>query len=160
MISGAQFSPCRKYRFALWRVWDDTKPVVMFIGLNPSTADESKPDRTVESIIRICKHNNYGGFYIVNCFPYISTDPKLLNDFTNLEVNDYWISHIHSTCQAVVFAWGNFKVISDYGLDKKFKTLFADAYILGLNKNGSPKHPLFCKSTTTFISYENSCVCQ
>jgi len=35
---GAVFSPCEKYRYVLWRTWDDTLPKVVFIGLNPSTA--------------------------------------------------------------------------------------------------------------------------
>ena len=35
-INGAEFSEGRKYRYALWRIWDSSKPLVMFIGLNPS----------------------------------------------------------------------------------------------------------------------------
>ena len=35
MKKGAELSPCRRYRYALWRIWDDSKPAVMFIGLNP-----------------------------------------------------------------------------------------------------------------------------
>ena len=35
----AHFSKCRLYRYELWRKWSDTG-YVMFIGLNPSTADE------------------------------------------------------------------------------------------------------------------------
>ena len=48
MNSGADFSPCRKYRYKLWRIWDETLPLAMFIGLNPSTADEVKDDNTVK----------------------------------------------------------------------------------------------------------------
>ena len=43
----AKFSGCRTYRYALWRVWDQSNPYVMFIGLNPSTADETEDDPTV-----------------------------------------------------------------------------------------------------------------
>lgn len=28
---GAEFSPCRKYRYRLWRIWDD-RPVCLFVG--------------------------------------------------------------------------------------------------------------------------------
>ena len=31
---GAQFSPCKKYRYALWRTWNADDGHVMFIGLN------------------------------------------------------------------------------------------------------------------------------
>ncbi|QBE68839.1 protein of unknown function DUF1643 [Synechococcus sp. WH 8101] len=39
--SDAIFSDCRTYRYALWRLWDDSRPCAMFIGLNPSSADEA-----------------------------------------------------------------------------------------------------------------------
>ncbi|HDR2355042.1 TPA: DUF1643 domain-containing protein [Enterobacter roggenkampii] len=39
MIKDAIFSPCGKYRYSLSRVWDDSKPYTLFIGLNPSYAD-------------------------------------------------------------------------------------------------------------------------
>jgi hypothetical protein len=47
---GAEFSPCGKYRYALWRIWDFKKPLAMFIGLNPSTADASKDDPTIKRV--------------------------------------------------------------------------------------------------------------
>ena len=46
--SGAVFSDCRKFRYALWRMWDEDKPLVMIIGLNPSTADEKVNDPTIK----------------------------------------------------------------------------------------------------------------
>jgi hypothetical protein len=42
MKTDAKLSDCRKYRFALWRTWDESKPYAMFVGLNPSTADETE----------------------------------------------------------------------------------------------------------------------
>jgi hypothetical protein len=38
---GAIFSPCRTWRYLLWRNWDLSLPACAFIGLNPSTADET-----------------------------------------------------------------------------------------------------------------------
>ena len=40
MKSSALFSECRTYRYALWRIWDESLESILFIGLNPSTADE------------------------------------------------------------------------------------------------------------------------
>lgn len=44
MQKSAVFSEWRKYRYSLKRIWDDQKPYVLFIGLNPSTADEESDD--------------------------------------------------------------------------------------------------------------------
>ena len=39
--SSATFSSCRTYRYSLWRRWGAPEQgYAMFIGLNPSTADE------------------------------------------------------------------------------------------------------------------------
>ena len=64
--SGAEFSEDRKYRFCLFRIWDRNLPLVMFIGLNPSTANETDSDPTIRSCGRIAKANGYGGFYMMN----------------------------------------------------------------------------------------------
>ncbi|MES2379716.1 MAG: DUF1643 domain-containing protein [Bacteroidota bacterium] len=158
-ISGAEFSPCRKYRYALWRIWDETKPFVMFIGLNPSTADESKNDRTIARVKTISEHNGYGGFYMMNCFPYISTDPNMLNmmmatiPHSNDAVNDKWLECAAEMCKTVVFAWGNFEIVKILGKNETMQFLFPNAKALHINKNGSPKHPLYCNANTLFIDY-------
>lgn len=153
-ISGAEFSTCRKYRYALWRIWDNTKPLVMFIGLNPSTANESTLDNTIRSVVRICKHNGYGGFYMMNCWAYVATEPKdLVIDRLSFNYNNDWINIISGRVQDVVFAWGNFKIVSDYGRDKQLSEMFPKALCLGKNSNGSPKHPLFQKGKTTLEPY-------
>lgn len=30
----AEISPCGNYRYNLTRIWDDNKPLVMYIGIN------------------------------------------------------------------------------------------------------------------------------
>jgi hypothetical protein len=74
----------------------------MFVGLNPSKADETEPDNTVKSVGRICRHNGYGGFYMMNCFPYVSTDPEKLRDFGNTAMNDHWLYSVAEKCESVV----------------------------------------------------------
>ncbi len=36
MDKGAQLSPCRTWRYSLWRIWNPSLPVLAFVGLNPS----------------------------------------------------------------------------------------------------------------------------
>jgi hypothetical protein len=77
-ISGAVFSKDREYRYVLWRIWDESKPMVMFIGLNPSTANEEKPDNTITKVKKIAYFNGYGGVYMLNLFGIVSSDPRIL----------------------------------------------------------------------------------
>jgi len=151
---GAEFSKCRNYRYALWRVWDNTKPLVMFIGLNPSTANETESDPTIKSVCRIAKNNGYGGVYMMNCFPYVSTDPNKLRDFGNTALNDHWLYKVSAMCQEIVFAWGSFDVVKELGRDVELSGMFPNAKALFVNKNGSPKHPLYCKSDTKLVEYK------
>lgn len=156
--SGAEFSECRKYRYALWRIWDVTKPLVMFIGLNPSTANETESDPTIRSCMRISKHNGYGGFYMMNCWAYISTDPEKLRDHRFNELicdwNDNMLTVIKAKCKDVVFAWGSFAIVKETDREEELINMFPDALCLARNKNGSPKHPLYCKTETELIPYD------
>lgn len=146
--NGANFSPCRKYRFYLWRIWDKTKPCVMFIGLNPSTANETKPDPTITRVMGFAKDWGFGGVYMMNCFPYVSTDPNDLTEHGNTEENDYLLEKIGTLCSKVIFAWGAFPIVSKLGRDKELQKMFPQAEALILNANGSPRHPLYVPAHT------------
>lgn len=150
--SGATFSEDGNYRFALWRIWDESKPLVMFVGLNPSTANHVDDDPTIRSVVRIAKSNGYGGIYMMNCWAYISTDPEKLRDhrFNDLicEWNDNMLTTTKAKCKDVVFAWGAFRIVKETGRGNELKKMFPDAMCLAILKDGSPKHPLYCKSTT------------
>ena len=72
----AEFSPCRRYRYTLSIEWDASKERVMFIGLNPSTADETKDDPTVRRCKQFAKDWGYGAMVMTNLFAWRDTDPK------------------------------------------------------------------------------------
>lgn len=56
MKKTAKLSDCRTYRYELQRIWDESKPYAMFIGLNPSTADETEDDPTFVAVLISLKH--------------------------------------------------------------------------------------------------------
>ncbi len=152
--AGAEFSEDRKYRYSLWRIWQKELPLVMFIGLNPSTANEDENDPTIKSVCRIAKHNGYGGVYMMNCWAYIATKPEDLKvNPMSTEWNNTVITLTAAICKDVVFAWGNFKIVKEHGRDKELVEMFPRAKALHINANGSPKHPLYCKSNSTFINF-------
>lgn len=149
--NGAHFSECRKYRYALWRIWDERKPSVMFIGLNPSTANETEPDPTIRRVIGFAKQWGYGGVYMCNCFPYISTDPNDLNDFGNTATNDHVLQQVAAKCADIIFAWGAFKVARARGAE--LALIFPNAKALTINSDGSPMHPLFCPKNIQLVKF-------
>ena len=71
----AVFSTCRKYRYSLTRSWNLTENYVLFIGLNPSIADETIDDPTLTRCINFAKDWGYSGLIMVNLFAYMSTYP-------------------------------------------------------------------------------------
>lgn len=145
---GAKFSDCGKYRYALWRIWDRTKPLVMFIGVNPSTANAEADDPTIQSVTRISEHNGYGGFYMMNLFGIISSDPAILksNEVDPMGENLRYISIVNRWCKDVVFAWGTFKEAKQ--VCQEFIDAYPNALCIYQTKDGSPTHPLFKKGTS------------
>lgn len=152
----AIFDKDKNHRYILTRIWNENKPFVMFIGLNPSTANATEDDPTIRSVQRIANKNGFGGIYMVNCFPYISTNPKEMKQCSeqDIVINDKFILNAKSNCLEVVFAWGNFEIVKSLNRDKSLIELLGVAKCLGQNKNGSPKHPLYIKSETKFIDFK------
>lgn len=149
--NGAKFSDDRKHRLVLWRIWHPKKRLIMFIGLNPSTANATTNDATIRRITNMAKLWGYGGFYMLNLFTYISTDPKKLNIREGNHTDaDFHLVTAATCVDKIVCAWGNFNV---FGRDKEVKAMFTRVYALHINKNGTPKHPLYVKTNTDLIDY-------
>lgn len=76
MIRSAVFSPCGTYRYELRRTWESSLPILVTIGLNPSTADGYGDDPTIRKEIGFASRWGYGGIVKVNMFAFRSTDPR------------------------------------------------------------------------------------
>ncbi|WP_276979211.1 DUF1643 domain-containing protein [Flavobacterium filum] len=151
-VWGAEFSEDRKYRFALWRTWGHTdKGKVMFIGLNPSTANEQLNDPTIKRCINFAKSWGYGGMFMLNLYAYVSTDPKKLVLDENILKNNENLLEYSKKSDIVVFAWGCFK--SHKKRMKEVESMFPDAYCINKSKDGFPCHPLFQKGDLKPIRY-------
>ena len=148
--SDAIFSDCRKYRYSLWRQWSNTgKGYVMFIGLNPSIADETDDDRTVTRCINFAKAWGYDALYMTNLFAFCATNPddmKLADEPIGRE-NDQTLIDLSKNAGIIVAAWGNDGTY--LGRDQEIKNLLPDLYFLKLTKDGNPAHPLYLLSTLT-----------
>lgn len=146
MKNTAKLSDCRKYRYALWRTWDDSKSRVMFIGLNPSTADEVTDDPTLVRCMNFAKSWDYGGVCMANLFAFRATDPldmKASKDPVGSE-NDTWLTKLSKEAGLVVAAWGNDG--SYLNRSQQVVELISDLNYLKMNKSGEPAHPLYLSS--------------
>ena len=139
----AKLSRCRQYRYALWRTWDDSKPYVMFIGLNPSTADETVDDPTLIRCMNFTKSWGYGGVCMANLFAYRATDPADMKAAENPigSQNNKWLKALAEDAGLIVAAWGNDG--SYLGRSEQVKKRLPDMQCLKMNKSGEPAHPLY-----------------
>lgn len=152
---GADFSDCRTWRYRLWRKWNEELPSVVFLMLNPSTADEMTNDPTVERCERYAGRWGFGGMVVLNLFALRSTDPRELekvDDPVGPE-NDAWIAGTclgHWTAASpIICAWGNRGSYMNRATEVVSMIRNMDLRCLGLNKTGQPKHPLYLRSNIT-----------
>ena len=149
----ATFSDCRKYRYALSRTWDGKKKTVLFIGLNPSTADENIDDPTIRRCINYAQNWGYGSLLMVNLFAYRATIPTELKNVKNPigNDNDLHITELLKKADLAVATWGNEGSLLNR--DKDVKKIIPNLMCLNINKSGQPAHPLYQKKDLKFIKY-------
>lgn len=179
---GAVISSCGLYRYHLWREWrlhpkpalwdmwteDDGSPVldgvgeqlgepkfVLFVMLNPSTADGSEDDATISRCVAFAKAWGYDRMEVVNLFAYRATSPadmlKLSHDVDPVGYrNEHFFGTAAYDADKIVCAWGNHG--SHLGQDQTALG-WLDAYrsnaeicCLKLTGRGQPSHPLYLKS--------------
>jgi len=155
--AGAAFSPCRRWRYLLWRRWEPKLPVVNFLMLNPSTADEHKLDPTCSRARDYAERWNFGSIYITNVFAWRATDPEEMKAAADPvgPGNDAAIVRAAKTSAITVCAWGNhggFLGRSTKILEKlKANNILLHA--LRLNASGEPAHPLYLPGKLKPISW-------
>jgi hypothetical protein len=143
MKKAAILSDDKMYRYQLSRIWDESKPHILFIMLNPSIADAATDDPTIRRVIRFAASWGYGGIYVANLYAFRSTDPKALKhaDDPVGKENVSYITHLIGMADKVVYAWGNNQKEPTW-----LSELVQTPYCIDLSKNGIPKHPLYLKS--------------
>ena len=153
MEKSAILSADRKYRYVLTRIWDEAKPTVVFIGLNPSTADEKTDDPTIRKCIGYAKRWGYGKLIMVNIFAFRSTDPSLLKRVEDPigPDNDSYIQKCVSESNSVIACWGKHGKLLNR--DKVLMDSLPNLVCLKRNKNGTPHHPLYLSKDVTPVTY-------
>jgi hypothetical protein len=150
-VGGATFSANGRYRYRLWRRWDRSRPVVVFVMLNPSTADADKDDPTIRRCIGFARAWGYGGIEVVNLFAYRATLPRSLravDDPVGPE-NGRHIRRAVARADLVVLAWGA------HARASRLLSL-PRARCLGLTRAGQPRHPLYLRREARPVSVRSA----
>lgn len=145
MLRKAIISEDTNYRYELSRVFDETKPMIVFIGLNPSTADANIDDPTIKKCLNYAKNWWYGWFYMWNLFAYRATEPKnMMKVFDPIwKENDIYLKSIFEKGEKIICCWWEYGTFQNRAQEvlKNIPT----PYYLKLNKSGQPGHPLYLK---------------
>jgi hypothetical protein len=160
--SWAVFSDCERYRYELGRVWTPSKPLFLVAGLNPSTADELKPDPTITRCMGFAAREGCGGLLMVNAYAWRETDSHLLaRVYADHGVSPVGEDHGQATDVAIasararasrhVAAWG----APHKSLHARVRNL-ASLYpweCFKLTGGGFPWHPLYLPSNQALQAF-------
>lgn len=143
MDRSAVLSPCRRYRYALWRRWDERRGVVMIIALNPSTADEARDDPTVRRCLAYARDWGYGGLCLTNLFALRATRPAALKTAVDPigPENDRHLQAAARQADLRVAAWGVNG--AHRGRASAVLSFLSGLHCLRLSRAGYPMHPLY-----------------
>lgn len=152
-------SACGKHRLFYGKVWDQRKGSLVFLMLNPSTADAMNDDPTISKCTAFADLLGWGGISVVNVSTLRSTDPEKT-------VEQGFPNHTHASVgfsAAARAAPRGMHVVLAYGANVskgRGKEAVAEAiqrlqkynptfYRLGEpTKDGHPRHPLYLSYNT------------
>ena len=157
-ISGALFSDSeRRFRYALWRIWQPSGDKLLFIGLNPSTANGTKDDPTIRRLIGFAKSWGFGGLFAGNLFSIVSANPDVLWLSSSVELpggpNDMAIKRMRELSSKVMVGWGNWGAAAGTRPGEVIAILREPVYCLKTTRSGEPGHPLYIRSTSDLEPY-------
>ena len=154
----------RNKRYRYWleaKVSDHDGQVCMFLMLNPSTADRTNSDPTMNACKRFANDWEYGTMRVCNLFALRSPYPRTLMESVDPvgPENDGWIVRSARDADVIVCAWGNhgshldrdsrvLRMLEDEGQSGKLRHL-------GLTKRGQPRHPLRLRADTVPTQFLN-----
>lgn len=185
MIGYANISPCGKYRYELGRFWNhgsagpsgmaavpnqceesadftklsDKKQLILFVGLNPSTATATTNDPTIKKLIRLAMRLGYDGLLVGNLFAWRSPSPASLLSAPSSEGDPQNLASLTGLAKRAdrcVVSWGNDGCFRsrDATVVNLLRPHFGGRlWCLRKNKTGAPAHPLYLPAGSPLIPY-------
>ena len=157
--SSASFSPCRQYRQVLERKIGNGDDAILWLGMNPSTADAFKNDPTVAREIVWSQRWGYSRYIKMNVCDYRSTQPKGMLEAPGGPVSDANMPimlQIAASAKTIVVCHGVLPKSLQNIAELTTDMLIASGHPLkcmGTTKAGFPKHPLYLPGATELQDY-------
>ena len=142
----------QEYRYTLKRVWDTSLPAVLFVMMNPSTADPFVDDPTVAKCQRYARRWGFGTLWVGNTFAYRATNQKHLLSVDDPvgPRNDEWLLTMAAQAKTIVLAYGKpHKNLCSRGADvaKLLRGAGHALHVLKQCNDGTPSHPLYLRGS-------------
>ena len=155
--SSAELSPDGVYRYRLDRRWDNSLPRMVFLMLNPSTADASSDDPTLRRCISFARSLGHGSLSVVNLYALRTPNPRELRDHPDPvgPLNDRYIAETVRDADLVVAGWGN-NAWDPRRVDQVRSLLPGPLHALGVTKGGNPGHPLYLKGDSQLVKWADA----
>lgn len=165
VVGGATFSECGRYRQALTRDWtpEGAAPrAVLFVGMNPSVAAADVSDPTCHRELMFARDWGFTRYLKGNVLDWRATlpkdipaDPALACSPANIRA----LVDMAHEAELIVLAYGK--------LHKRFQPVVQEVLramqatgkplqCLGLNRDGSAKHPLYLRKDTPLRDFPQS----
>ena len=153
MNSTATLSPCRTYRYSLTREWGSGM-AVLFVGLNPSTADETMDDPTIRRCIAFAREWGYARLHMANLFAFRAIEPRDMKNASDPvgPENDKHLLALANDSALTVAAWGVHGTFG--GRHNAVREMLPRLHYLRLTKDGHPGHPLYLPGTLKPVEWK------
>ena len=165
----AGLSDCGRYRYWLRRQWDDARPTLCWVMLNPSTADAQRDDPTIRRCCRFARDWGFGAISVFNLFSWRATDPRdlivahmagenIVGAKTDVVIRE-GVRH-----RRVICAWGAYGGERPRARAAEVLRILRDSHALtieclGRTADGDPHHPLRRAATTQPTGYMRCDLC-
>ncbi|MEM6587897.1 MAG: DUF1643 domain-containing protein [Pseudomonadota bacterium] len=162
VIGGARFSECGRYRQALTREWTQagTAPrAVLFVGMNPSVAAADVSDPTCHRELMFAQDWGFTRYLKGNVLDWRATSPKDIPhdpDEACSAENIPVLQDMAGEAELIIMAYGKLHKRHHGVLERVINAMVESGkplQCLGLNKDGSAKHPLYLRKDTRPIHY-------
>lgn len=151
----AKFSADGRCRWTLVRRWRPEGPLLLYCGLNPSTASHLQDDPTSQAWTHFGRLWEFSGYIAVNMLPKCSPSPTQARDWYErginrierdriLTENGNYIRDAAKQCTKAVACWGSAAWLPPDLVERLCATLKAaghtELYCVGTNADGAPIH--------------------